>query len=165
MSQVVIDNDFLPDRPLEMLRSGDYKQNINLMIGTAKDEGSFVIAFYVDPHKYSQNNPPNITFSEAADDLARISSTLYSKAPVDGQEVSRLYFSGLSDRSGSDLLRRTIGIAIGDYLLGCPTIQFGKEVFANSESNNNRVYQYYYTSKIANEEPLCAPKTIKFSLC
>ena len=68
--------------------------------------------------------------------------------------MARLYFTGLSDQSDSDLLRRTIGIAVGDFLLGCPGIQFGKAVY--NKDPKSKVYQYYYTSKLGGEKLLCS---------
>ena len=154
MSQVVIDKDFLPDRPLKMLEQGDFKKNVNLLVGTAEDEGSFVLGFYVDQVKYAKDSPPNITFSEAYSELSRISSTLVSKKPIDGESVSKLYFSGLSDSNSPDLLRRTIGIAVGDFLLGCPALQFARTLFESDK--NSKVFQYYFTSKLGEPKLLCS---------
>ena len=69
MSMVVIDKTFLPDRPLKMLESGDYKKHFNLLVGSAEDEGSFILQFYVDPVKYGRISPPNITYDEAYSEL------------------------------------------------------------------------------------------------
>jgi carboxylesterase type B len=53
MPQVVVDGQFLPNKPLSMLKSGDFKKNLNLLIGTTEDEGSFVLFFQVDNVKYN----------------------------------------------------------------------------------------------------------------
>jgi carboxylesterase type B len=145
MPQVVVDGQFLPKKPFSMLKSGDYKKNLNLLIGTTEDEGSFLLPFEVDNIKYNAFSPQNLTFSEAYDELKRITSILPSKIPINGEDVAKLYFTGLSDNNDFDLLRCTIGIAIGDYLLGCPNIQFAKTLFKN-DRKNNKVYQYYYNS-------------------
>ena len=146
MSHVIIDKDFLPERPLQMLQRGDFKKNINLLVGTVEDEGSFILSFYVDPNKYNRLSPQNLTFSEANSEMTRISSKLLSKMPVNGAEVAKLYFEGLSDKSSMNLLRRTIGIAVGDFLLACPAIHFSKTLYESDPSS--KVYQYYFTSKL-----------------
>jgi carboxylesterase type B len=152
--QVVIDGQFLPKRPLEMLKSGDYKKNVNLMIGSTQDEGSFVLPWKMDPIKYHPISPQNLTYSEAYEELKRIASGLRSKIPINGEDVAKLYFTGLSDNNDFDLLRRTIGIAIGDWYIGCPTIQFAKTLFKNDRNSN--VYQYYYNSKLGEEKLICS---------
>jgi carboxylesterase type B len=157
MPQVVVDGQFLPKKPLSMLKSGDYKKNLSLLIGTTEDEGSFVLTFGVDNIKYNEFSPQNLTYSEAYDELKRIASVLTSKIPINGEDVAKLYFTGLSDNNDFDLLRRTIGIAIGDYLLGCPTIQFAKTLFKN-DRKNSKVYQYYYNSKLGDPQKLICSK-------
>jgi carboxylesterase type B len=155
MSQVIVDGNFLPEMPLNMLKNGDYKKNVNLLIGTVEDEGSFALGMIVDPVKYSHTTPHNLTYNEAYNELRRLSSNLVSKQPVNGNDVAKLYFTGLSVNNDYDLLRRTIGIAIGDFALGCPTIQFAKTLYSNDRHNSN-VYQYYYTSKLGKEKLYCA---------
>ncbi|CAG2115243.1 unnamed protein product, partial [Medioppia subpectinata] len=58
-----------------------------------------------------------------------------------------MYFTGLSTHTNKDLLIREIGIAFGDYVITCPTIQFAKNVIS-SDKTGTKVYQYYYNSKI-----------------
>ena len=151
---LVVDGVFIPENPLKFLQKGDYKNNINLMIGSVEDEGSFILSWFVDPVKYSPINPANLTYSEAYNELIKFSSHLTTNTPINGNDVAKLYFTGLSDKNCFNLLRRTIGIAIGDYLLGCPTIQFAKTLFENDKKSN--VYQYYFNTKIGAEKLVCA---------
>ncbi|CAG2174660.1 unnamed protein product [Oppiella nova] len=143
---VVIDGHFLPKRPQEMISSGDFKRDLNLMVSTTEDEGSFLLAYYYDSEKFSAKTPRNLTFKEAFNELQEISSELSSRTPVDGQEVAKLYFAGLSERNSEDLLRQTIGKAVGDYYITCPTLEFAKQVFRRSEFKV-KVYQYLFNSK------------------
>jgi acetylcholinesterase len=156
-SQVVIDGQFLPKKPLSILISGDYKKNMNLLVGTVEDEGSYLLTRSVNNIKYDYFSPQNLTFSEAYDELKQIVSGLISEIPINGEDVAKLYFTGLSDNNDFDLLRRTIGIAIGDYLLGCPTIKFAKTLFKN-DRKNSKVYQYYYNSKLGDPQKLICSK-------
>ncbi|CAG2174869.1 unnamed protein product, partial [Oppiella nova] len=152
---VIIDGEFLPARPLEMLSKGDHKKGINLMVGTAQDEGSWILWLTEDSVKYSQHSPSPMTHMEAYNELSRISRKMWSKEPIDGEMVSKVYFTGLSDKTPQDILRQTIGVAIGDYLLGCPAIQFAKTLYENDVSDS-RVYQYYYNSKLGEPKQLCS---------
>ncbi len=154
MTVVVVDGEFLPKKPLTMLKNGDYKKNTNLMIGTVEDEGSFLLQFHVDPKKYELFKPYNLTYKEAFDELKTIASRLRSRIPVNGTDVAKVYFSGLSESHDFDLLRRTIGIAVGDFITTCPTIEFAK-TFYNRDRDSN-VYQYYFNSKLGLEKYLCS---------
>ncbi|CAG2113520.1 unnamed protein product [Medioppia subpectinata] len=126
---VVVDGEFLPDLPLKMLNSGD--------------------------HKHSVNSPPAITYTEAYNELSRISRKMWSKEPIDGELAAKVYFNGLSNESPDDLLRQTIGIAVGDYILSCPGLQFGRTLFEN-DPDKTRVYQYLYNSKLGRPKLVCS---------
>jgi acetylcholinesterase len=151
---VIIDGEFLPALPLEMLNKGDHKKGLNVMIGSTQDEGSWILWFSEDSVKYSRQNPAPITHMEAYNELSRISRKMWSKESIDGEMVSKVYFTGLSDETPQDILRQTIGVAIGDYLLGCPAIQFAKTLYENDVSDS-RVYQYYYNFKLGRLRLLC----------
>ena len=142
---VVVDGEFLPKKPSEMLSSGDFKQNFSLMFSTAQDEGSFLLTLE-DLAKYYPTNPKPLTFSQAFQELDRISSKLSNELEINGKEVAEIYFNRLSDRNSSDLLRQTIGVAIGDYLFFCPTLVFAKELFRNSGFRTN-VHQFLFNYK------------------
>ncbi|CAG2181436.1 unnamed protein product, partial [Oppiella nova] len=117
VSHIVVDGEFLPEKPLKMLKSGNFKKSLNLMIGNCEDEGSFILALVVDPKKFSPNNPPPMTYPEAYGTSQALFSALDETPAIDGQEVSKLYFTGLSDKTPQDVLRRTIGKAFGDYTI------------------------------------------------
>ena len=143
---VVIDGKFLPEDPGVMLKKGDFKQNVNIMISTVEDEGDFLINNFNDTEKFHSIHPKNLSYSEAYNHLKEMSSGLNSALPINGEDVAKLYYTGLSDRNGFDLLRKTIGIATGDYFLTCPTLLFAKEIYRKSNFRSN-VYEYYFNSK------------------
>ena len=109
------------------------------MIGTTEDEGSFILGWKIDSVKYNAISSQNLTYNEVYNELKTLSSALKSKIPTNSNDVAKLYFTGLSDSNDFDLLRRTIGIALGDWYIGCPTIQFAKTLFKNDKKSN--VYQ------------------------
>ncbi|CAG2121666.1 unnamed protein product, partial [Medioppia subpectinata] len=99
----------------------------------------------------------NFTFNEAFDTLKVMSSGLRLSKPLNGEDVSRMYFTGLSTHTHKDLLIREIGIAFGDYCITCPTIQFAKNVFSSNKTGT-KVYQYYYNSKVGKPKISCLGK-------
>ena len=144
---VVVDGEFLPKNPSELLSSGDFKQNANLMISTVVDEGSLLLSFdNLYNEKFNMFNPKNLSLKEAISELTEISSKLSNKFSINGKDVAKLYFSGIPDGNDFGLYRRTVGIAVGDYYLNCPTILFAKEIFRNSDFKTN-VFQYYFNVK------------------
>ncbi|XP_054166212.1 acetylcholinesterase 1-like [Oppia nitens] len=143
----VKDGQLLTASGLKMLEKGEHKQNFSLLIGNTGDEGSLLLALLVDPKTFNFFTPKKFTYSEAYDYLKQFSSRLSANRPIDGNKVSKLYFKGLSNKTSSDQLIRTIGQAFGDYVMTCPTTRFGKLLTKNNNTDVN-VYQYYYNTKI-----------------
>ncbi|CAG2113932.1 unnamed protein product [Medioppia subpectinata] len=143
---VVIDGEFLPERPIEMLRNRDFSANIHLLVSTTEDEGSFLLSGFYDSDKFDEQNPKNLSFAEAFHELKVVSEESSSLIPIDGKSVAKLYFSGLSDRNSFAELRRRLGVAIGDYFLSCPTLEFAKQVFINSDFAA-KVWQYFFNAQ------------------
>lgn len=146
---LVIDGSLIVDRQIKSLRSGDFKNNLNLMIGLAEDEGSNLLSMFLDPIKFDKYNPKPLAYEEAINDIENIFNQTFD---INGQEVAKVYFSGMSASNTGDILRRTMGMAIGDYIIGCPTILFGKEVHSNSPASH--VYQYYFNSRAGDPNKL-----------
>ncbi|CAG2109839.1 unnamed protein product [Medioppia subpectinata] len=138
---------------LQVIDENNFNKNINLMVGTKRDEGSPLLAIFIDAVKYHPFSPVNITFNEAFNELKQLSSKWVSKVAINGEDVAKLYFTGLSDRNSQHLLRQTIGIGLGDLFSTCPTIQFAKS-FANK--THNKVFQYFYNIKTGKESPHCS---------
>ena len=139
---LTIDNTFIVDRPINLIRSGEFKKNFSLMVGTTEDEGSFMLAKYIDQIKYNKHNPEAINYEQANADLAQIFNERFG---IDGEEVAKVYFTGISDNNSGDQLRHTMGIAIGDFFLACPTISFAKLIYSNDPEST--IFQYLYNSK------------------
>ncbi|XP_054165471.1 acetylcholinesterase-like [Oppia nitens] len=154
----VIDGTIYTGTVMEMLERGEHKHNFSLMISNTEDEGSILLASLVDSKIFNPFSPKNFTYGEAYDYLSNLSAGLSANHPIDGQQVSRLYFTGLSNRTDRETLIGHIGIAYGDYLMTCPTIRFGRTLSAaNKPTTGVAVYQYYYNSRLGNEpkEEVC----------
>ncbi|CAG2119015.1 unnamed protein product, partial [Medioppia subpectinata] len=111
----------------------------------------------VDPITYNITNPKNFTYNEAFDALKTLSSGLKVSKPLNGEDVSRMYFTGLSTHTDKNLLIQEIGIAFGDYAITCPTIQFAKKAFS-SDKTGTKVYQYYFNTKLGKPKIYCVGK-------
>lgn len=145
---VIYGDEFLPRKPSEMLRIGDFKKNVNLLIGTTEDEGSYLLTSSIDPIKYSLKSPSNLTKAEAKQELKNIFSRFFPETKINFEEVFKLYISNLAENN-YDLIRRSIGIVLGDYIRTCPTILFAKQLFSGDRINS-KVYQYLWSAKYHN---------------
>ncbi len=99
--------------------------------------------------RFDALNPTNMTYSEAYNYLRDMSHGLNSELPVNGEDVSKMYFTGLSDNDRNETLLKTIAIATGDYFLACPTKLFAKTVYSKSNCQAN-VYEYKFNTKLQN---------------
>lgn len=151
--QVVYGDAFLPEDPVTMLSNGDHKRNFNLLIGHTDDEGGYMLPM-VDMERYSINNPKDITYDEAYNDLKKLTDKLISKKDIDSEKVAKTYYSSIASKD-SGTLRRTIGVALGDFYITCPTILFAKQLF-KTDSEKVKVYHYYWSRKVSDTAVPCA---------
>jgi len=115
---VVIDGEFLPKRPIEMLR--ELKSEINVMVGNVEDEGSYMFSILSQFPKNIIQKPLKTCHSiEAFNELKRISSELPSNTALMAKKWRNCISWVSRNNNDFDLLRRTIGIAVGDYYLTC----------------------------------------------
>jgi len=145
---VVYGDEFLPRKVSQMFKAGDCKKDVNVLMGTTDDEGSFILSFLIDPKNFSLSNPINMSKSEAKQFLKFVLPRFFPRAMINSEDVYNLYISQLPE-DNYDAIRRSIGVALGDYLLTCPTIEFGK-LLLNGDPNRSKVYQYLWTAKYVN---------------
>lgn len=155
-SVVVIDGEFLPDSVHNLLATGQYKQNLNLLSSIVEDECSFFLAYTPYP-AFKKENPDPISFKEANEFLRKV---IVELKPLESMSVStdevpldlllNFYFRGLDPKGNDqDEYRKRIGMAIGDLWLACPTLTFSKEVFKQSKGQA-KVFQWLYTARSEN---------------
>jgi carboxylesterase type B len=119
-------------KPSLALKEGNFNNNIDILFGTVKDEGS-VFTKGISDMVPSLNN---ITVSKAKTAITLL--FMLMKQPY-ASEVAQFYTKGLKD-SDEDQLHRAISQSFGDYHLTCPTILFGS---ANAFKNkNSKSYSY-----------------------
>ena len=132
---------------------------MQLLVDTVKDEGAFMF-FAADP-RFDRTHPQpiNLTaateaFFAALDDNFHHHSSSSSSSPYPKEVIRKLYFDKLHGHNeDSDVYRRAVAVAFGDFLLGCPTLRFAREVFANAPTTAT-VYQWYLTAKLGGEKVL-----------
>ncbi|CAG2104509.1 unnamed protein product, partial [Medioppia subpectinata] len=139
--------------PLKMIADGNYKRSVSVLIGHTDDEGGYMLPM-VDMEKYSVTNTKDITKGEAFDDLKKLTKQLITKTPIDGEAVAKTYFGGSQEPTGQ--YRRTIGVALGDFYITCPTILFAKLLIGSDNKNKVNVYHYYWTRKLSDRAVPCA---------
>lgn len=150
---MVVDGEFFPENPIEALRKGNFKRDLNLLASTVEDEGSFVINFKNRDLRFHKDLPEKITLEEAQDKLALLTRS-YADKDIDTDGVNRFYFNGFTQHTPANLLRKTVGVAYGDLILACPTLYFAKQAFKASPETV-QVYQWHYTAKHGHEKLLC----------
>ncbi|XP_017489614.1 PREDICTED: cholinesterase 1-like, partial [Rhagoletis zephyria] len=164
----VIDGEFITEKPEKMLSSGSYQKNISLLVSTVEDEGSFVIAMYggaVPGLKATDPAPYSLAEAETflPDLLSKHIFTGANGYPLvnasSSEDIKKTYFSGFSagNASQADEWRKRVGVAFGDLAIGCPTLNFAREVFKGAASTTAKVYQWYFNSKLGAEKFICHP--------
>src|SRR5688572_21015213 len=95
----VVDGEFFPRLPAEMLAAGEHKKNFNLLASTVEDELSLMFYMYRNDDRFRRTNPVTITLEEAQNFLTELihNETAYSPNQVSEQSfdaIRRLYFNG-----------------------------------------------------------------------
>jgi carboxylesterase type B len=117
---VIYGDQLLPQKPSVMLKSGNYKKEVNLLMGTTDDEGSVFVSLLMDSKQLS-----NITKAKVEKYISQLFSAVSPKFLINSDEIYKLYASQLPEHN-YDAIRRSLGVGLGDYIIGCPTIEFGK---------------------------------------
>ena len=143
---VIFGDEFLPKNPSEMLRTSDFKKNLHLMVGTTTDEGSDVLTLTVDPNKYSLINPQNFSKTEVRVEMKNIFKRFFPNITESIEDIYKLYVSHIPDNN-YELIRQSIGVALGDYIRTCPALLFAKELYSNGDDDKIKVYQYLWSVK------------------
>ena len=145
---VVVDGQFLSDKPIDILSDLHLNETKNILIGTNEDEGSLFLAMLHGQEKFDWVSPMNMTVKEAFQELSTISSNFPTNLQVIGDEVSELYFYAMKDDSEDySEIRHRIAQAYGDYYMQCPTMRFAEVLFSEN-IEFVKVYQFYLTSFI-----------------
>jgi hypothetical protein len=118
MSKVIYGDEFLPQKPIEMLQKKDFKKNVILLAGFTDDEGSWIMTNIIDKTKYSIKNPVNLTKEQSFEELKNFSKRIKSDITVNGDNVARLYLSRLPNND-FNLIRRTIHGVVMSYKSIC----------------------------------------------
>ena len=142
---VVIDGQFLPDKPLEVLLKPSLEITKNILIGTSEDEGTLLLPKF-DPDKFNYKQPRNFTFEEGVLELTSLSKQFPSNLQVVGEEISQFYFYGINNNTEDyPLICQRIASAVDDFYMTCPTLRFA-EVLFHENDETVRVYQYFYAN-------------------
>lgn len=140
-----------------MLRKGNYKKPLNLLISTMENEGSSFLKIILqspDVETFYDHHPKPIELSMAKNYVEKIAK-MFIKQNVSTDILNKIYFNGINPNfDDQDLFRRTVGIAFGDFFLTCPTLEFGKAVYLGDRANS-KVYQLYNTYKLGSVKPFC----------
>ncbi|CAG2118644.1 unnamed protein product, partial [Medioppia subpectinata] len=142
---LMIDGEFVPNNPLELLKSGDYKRDINVLIGTVDNEGSMFLGSFIDPIKFNKWQPLPISYHDAYEYAISFLTGFHRLPHTGSQQVVDTYFNGLSNETNHEVLIQTVGRLVGDLWLTCPTKLFAR--YIHSGHPKSRVYEYYYNAK------------------
>jgi carboxylesterase type B len=127
-------DELMPMKPSEALKGGHFNQNVELLFGLVKDEGSIFVDEILST--IAPNKHINITLSKAKSYISLMFMILNE---TNSAKVANFYTAGLKD-TDSDKLLESLSNSFGDYQLTCPTVLFGA-AFAKSE----KAYSYKLT--------------------
>lgn len=145
---LVVDGHFIPDHPFTLLQGGHYQTNVNLLVSTVEDEGSFAFT------SVAAFTNASLTLAKAKELLASHVNAHYLHQDPPQDLIDHIYFTGLKSGENPDMFRARIGEAFGDLMLGCPTLEFAKLVYQHSGDGTAdapekaAVYQWQYRAKI-----------------
>jgi carboxylesterase type B len=145
----IFGEEVMPIKPSLALKEGNFNNNIDILFGTVKDEGSIFTKGILE----MVPSLSNITVSKAKTAITLL--FMLMKQPY-ASEVAQFYTKGLKD-SDEDQLHKAISQSFGDYHLTCPTILFGSAIAFKNK--NNKSYSYRMSLKpslpILNCEGVC----------
>lgn len=151
----VVDKEFFPVHPNQMLSDGDHKKNFNLLVSTVEDEGTPVFTYLTQDLRFRPTNPESLTLKAAQDLLYGEVVKIFLKHTPTKSLIDKIYFNSFNPNlDHSNQFRKQVGVAYGNFYVTCPTIHFCKSLFGNSPETI-KVYQWYYTAKLVKPSPMC----------
>uniref|UniRef100_A0A914VXY6 acetylcholinesterase n=1 Tax=Plectus sambesii TaxID=2011161 RepID=A0A914VXY6_9BILA len=137
------------------LRQLDFNKDIDVIVGTNKDEGSYWLPYYLDEsgfhfdHRIPAEDPANralISRSQFERSLNHFSAYFRNSSLV---RHALLHEYGDTAASVSDLskrLRDGISAFTGDFFFTCDVIRLG-DLLAENVNEKRNVYMYYFTQR------------------
>ncbi|CAF1015811.1 unnamed protein product [Rotaria sp. Silwood1] len=141
----VIDGTFLPDDPITMLKTGNFKK-CPLLLGANRDEGSYFMVYAQGNEKTPGNAMPNVNYATFLKHL----ELYYTYIPAYPFKTPRVVLQSLihkytdwSDWSNNIRNAVILSHAVGDAHFTCPTV-----AVANAyASYNMSVYFYHFVAR------------------
>ncbi|KAK6731537.1 hypothetical protein RB195_007784 [Necator americanus] len=146
------DRNFFKGNVFDRLRNGNIKKNVDVILGTVKDEGTYWLPYYLSEYGFSFNHtlPPNGRRNKAMITRTQYRKSIQTFMPYFGEsplvENALLYtYENVSNRADMELnLRDGVGRFIGDYFFTCDVIDFADVISGIIEGP---VYMYYLTMR------------------
>jgi len=128
-------DEVMPIKPYDALKTGHFNQNIELLFGTVKDEGSIFIE-----EIFSDLAPDKHTVLTVSKTKSYISLIFMMLKQSYSQSIADFYTAGLKDTDNTELIQ-AISNSFGDYQLTCPTVLYGSTFAAWSKANKAYAYR------------------------
>ncbi|KAK6731536.1 hypothetical protein RB195_007783 [Necator americanus] len=146
------DRNFFKGDVFDRLRDGKIKKNVDVILGTVKDEGTYWLPYYLSEYGFSFNHtlPANDSKNEALITRTQYRKSIQTFMPYfEGSplvENALLYrYQNFSNNATMDQkLRDGVGQFIGDYFFTCSVIDFADVI---SRIIKGPVYMYYLTMR------------------
>jgi carboxylesterase type B len=141
----VIDGTFLPDNPITMLKTGNFKK-CPLLLGANRDEGSYFLVYAQGNEKTPGNAMPDVNYATFLKHL----ELYYTYIPSYPYKTPRIVLQSLihkytdwSDWTNNIQNAVILSHAVGDAHFTCPTV-----AVANAYANQNMpIYFYHFVAR------------------
>ncbi|CAG2167355.1 unnamed protein product [Oppiella nova] len=132
--------EFLPVKAQTAFRDGFYNQDIDIIGGATRNEGS-LLSYYIYPKLQT-----NITLEDFTD-LVQQSDAFFRG--IDVQNVTQIYLKNVNT-SDSQALKWAFYDYFGDMFMKCPTYHFSKQFAKHNTNTSHNVYYYELTYQSKN---------------
>ncbi|RWS29527.1 acetylcholinesterase-like protein 5 [Leptotrombidium deliense] len=138
-----IDGFFPSDKsPIEALSSGDFKEDIQLLIGTVANEGSSYLK-NVLPDYFNRQNQKLIDKNQAKQFIR----DLINYPNINNDAVAEFYVDHIYHENRNEL-RAAVASAYGDFRVTCPIYYYGKKVALHSNISRVHSFQFQHKPKV-----------------
>lgn len=157
--QPTIDNNFLTKSPLELLKSGEFQQQKNVLLGVNNHEGSYFVLYafkeQFDPTKPYNENITDEEYRKMVSDLMLVelvseqlklggsSSDVVTDTVADAYSLPCGSEGNTGDKDAARYLLSLDGM-FGDVWFKCPVIHMAK---AYARQNKSKVYMYAFNHR------------------
>uniref|UniRef100_A0A0N5ABF7 Carboxylic ester hydrolase n=1 Tax=Syphacia muris TaxID=451379 RepID=A0A0N5ABF7_9BILA len=148
------DKHFLKGNLFTKFQKRDFKKDVNVFVGTMKDEGTYWLPYYVASkdtgfkfnHTISADDPANAAYTnqDQYENALKLFSPYFGNSLLVEQAFFNFYKQIINNKNDTEKRRDGVARFLGDFFFTCAVLEFADTLAENIDGST---YMYYFTKR------------------